>query len=76
LTLQCAEALARRVRAETEAKASDGVRASIARAFKLTLARKPKPDELREAVEFVRDEQGLVDLCRALLNLNEFVYVD
>ncbi|MEZ6090794.1 MAG: PSD1 and planctomycete cytochrome C domain-containing protein [Pirellulaceae bacterium] len=47
----------------------------IERAFQLAFARHPTTDEKRLAVDLVR-QQGLFALCRALLNANEFVYVD
>jgi hypothetical protein len=47
----------------------------ITLAYRLTLGRHPLPVELQLAREFLR-ESPLGELCRALVNLNEFVYVD
>ncbi len=47
----------------------------IVAAFRLAFARRPSADELDGAREFLR-ESPLDELCRALLNANEFVYVD
>ena len=49
--------------------------ARIDRAFELALARLPSATEKRAALDFVATvPTGLVDLCQALFNLNEFVY--
>lgn len=64
--------------------------ASIERLFQLTLNRSATADELHLAIEQLRNElvklsegdaevrfrTAFVSLCRAMLNLNEFVYVD
>jgi hypothetical protein len=42
-------------------------------AYRLTLAREPSPTERAAVAEFLRHEP-LEQLCRVLLNLNEFVY--
>jgi mono/diheme cytochrome c family protein len=47
----------------------------IEHAFRLATARAPTPDELNLLVEFHK-QQGLENVCRALLNLNEFTFVD
>ena len=48
--------------------------------YQLTLARAPKPPELKAALKLVdgaKDRnQGLADLCLAIFNLNEFLYID
>jgi hypothetical protein len=74
LTLQRAAAWANRLRAES---AADD-RESIRRAYRAAYARWPTDDELAAALEFVRggDQAQWVDFCHALLNANEFVYVD
>jgi hypothetical protein len=54
------------------------------RAFLCALSRPPDPAELQLAVDFLTERSaaqapsgdGLADLCLALLNANEFVYVD
>ena len=47
----------------------------IERAYLLALGRRPTPAEQSMMAEFVRRE-SLDQLCRVVLNLNEFVYVD
>jgi mono/diheme cytochrome c family protein len=49
--------------------------AGVDRAFALTFQRAPTANERRAAVNLV-NEQGLFALCRALLNANEFSYLD
>ncbi len=49
--------------------------AGVDRAFALTFQRAPTATERRAAVNLV-NEQGLFALCRALLNANEFAYLD
>jgi hypothetical protein len=48
--------------------------AQVRRAFRLAFQRQPDQDELSAAVQLVRQD-GLTELCRALFNANEFVYV-
>ena len=71
LTLEAARALAERVKhtagSETEKQ--------VERAFALTLQRAPDLDERRACLALLQ-ERSLTELCRALLNVNEFVYVD
>lgn len=47
----------------------------IQRAFQLTLSRPATPAETAEIARFA-DQHGLASACRAILNLNEFVFVD
>ena len=47
----------------------------IERAYLLALGRRPAPDEQAALEAFLREE-SLEQLCRVVLNLNEFVYVD
>jgi hypothetical protein len=47
----------------------------VERAFEVVLQRLPTDAERRIAQRLL-DERGLVALCRAMINLNEFVYVD
>jgi mono/diheme cytochrome c family protein len=49
--------------------------ARVTRAFRLAFQRDPSAAELAAAVPLV-DRHGLAALCRALLNANEFLYVD
>jgi hypothetical protein len=65
-----ADALAKRV---TSAATSDSDRIGLA--CRLALGRPPSPEEMRLGEQFLRDSP-LREFCRALLNLNEFVYVD
>ena len=70
-TIECAEAFAKRV----EAEAGNEVSAQIKSAFSLALQRQPDAAELAACVK-LREKRSLLELCRALMNLNEFVYVD
>jgi hypothetical protein len=65
-----AKALA--ARAEREAK-SPAERVELA--YRLTLGRRPAADEAKLAADFLT-HSPLAELCRALFNVNEFVYVD
>ena len=47
----------------------------IAAACRLALGRPPGAEESRALSVFAR-EQGLVNACRVILNLNEFAFVD
>ena len=49
-------------------------RAQVQRAFQLAFSRKPTPSELKRCADAVT-EHGLPDLCRAILNSNEFVFM-
>ena len=59
-------------RLEKEAKTDDD---RINRAYRLALGRAPTAKELERARAFLKDSP-LSELCRALMNLNEFVYLD
>src|SRR5262245_56799 len=65
---------ARRLAARVEREA-DGADDRAALAFRLVLGRRPTDDETRLAREFLADFP-LHELCRALFNTNEFVYLD
>ena len=65
-----AQALARRL--ETQATTADE---RVTLAFRVAFGRRPSAEELASAREFLR-ESPLSELCRALLNTNEFVYID
>ena len=71
LTLTSAQALADRILNEPIATPAQ----QVARAFDLVLQRRPAPDESRACESLLRT-RGLMQLCRALLNLNEFAYID
>jgi hypothetical protein len=71
LTIEAARAMAERVQREAgtdEAK-------QVERAFALTLQRAPQRDEGRACLALVQ-QRNLAELCRALLNVNEFVFID
>src|SRR5262249_52715514 len=68
--MEAAKGLA--VRLQREASSTDQ---RIARAYQLTLGREPSPRERELAREFL-EQSPLSEFCRALLNLNEFVFVD
>jgi Protein of unknown function (DUF1553)/Protein of unknown function (DUF1549) len=73
LALDSSKALADRVAREAGGETS----ARVDRAYRLTLGRSPDPDEARLAEAFLREGgDSLTDFCLALLNVNEFVYVD
>jgi hypothetical protein len=67
---EAAKALAARVAAEAT---TDDKR--VALAYRLALGRRPTAAEMRLAREFLH-ESPLSELCRALFNVNEFVYLD
>ncbi len=71
LSLAAAEALARRITSE----ARNGPDAKVERAFSLILQRPPSRDERRRCATLLH-ERNLTELCRALLNINEFIYID
>jgi hypothetical protein len=67
---EAAKALAARVTVETRTEEE-----RVALVYRLALGRRPTAAELRLARDFLR-ESPLSELCRALFNVNEFVYVD
>ena len=69
--LRQAEYLAQRVASEAPASMEEKVH----RTFQLALGRKASPTEVAAAVPLL-EQHGLPQLCRAMLNANEFVYVD
>jgi hypothetical protein len=68
--LSASSALAERLTREA-ASAED----QIELAYRLTLGRKPSSAQAERAKAFLKDSP-LSELCRALFNLNEFVYLD
>ncbi len=44
-------------------------------AYRLALGRRPSPLELKLSLDFLKDSP-LAELCRALFNTNEFIYLD
>ncbi len=71
LTIEAARALAARVQRHA---GTDTVK-QVERAFALTLQRAPQSDERRACLALVQ-QRNLTELCRALLNVNEFMFVD
>ena len=71
LTIQASQAWAERVTREAGADPA----ARIARVFALAFQRAPEPEEI-EACLRVAESRGLAEVCRAILNVNEFVSVD
>ncbi len=89
--IRCAQALAARVSHAADQPALDAanIRPLVETLFRVALIRIPTADELQLSIEFVdhhtalHREAGerarllaLTDLCRAILNLNEFSYID
>jgi mono/diheme cytochrome c family protein len=71
LTVDAARAFAKRV----ETEAGNEPKRQVRRAFELALQREPDESEVA-ACEKLLAKRSLVELCRALVNLNEFVYID
>jgi hypothetical protein len=68
--VQAAAKLAERVQAQVQSEVE-----RVGLAYRLALGRPPTLAEMRLAREFL-DESPFRELCRALFNLNEFVYLD
>ncbi len=68
--LTAAKSFAARLRSATESSPEQ-----IKLAFALALQRQPTNSELR-ACEQLMKQAGLIEICRALLNVNEFAYID
>jgi hypothetical protein len=69
---------ARQLAARVEAAATDPDQ-RVAFLYQIVLARQPTHEETAAAKEFLSSsetETGWVDLCHAMLNLNEFLYMD
>jgi hypothetical protein len=47
----------------------------VERAFRLAIGRAPSEDE-RQVLLDLRRQSGLANLCRVLMNLNEFHFID
>lgn len=47
----------------------------IERAFQIALQRQPEKSELEACLRMAK-ERSIAEVCRALLNLNEFIYID
>jgi hypothetical protein len=80
LSLDAAKALAALIE-EAAGESSAEAKHKIELAYLRTLSRPPSLDELKLAIEFLSssppgETEALTDLCLALFNLNEFLYVD
>jgi hypothetical protein len=69
--VEMAAAFAKRVEAEAGKSAEE----QVDFAFRQALARRPAAGELAACVQLLQ-RRSLAELCRVLLNVNEFVYVD
>jgi hypothetical protein len=56
-------------------EAGDDPAAQVKRAFELAMGRDPDAEEAAALLEVVKTH-GLANVCRAILNLNEFSFVD
>lgn len=65
---------AQRFAARVKAEAVDNVHSQVTRSFQLALGRDPDAVEAKSAVDLV-GEHGLLTLCRALYNANEFLFL-
>lgn len=80
LSLDAAKGLAATI-VDSSGEPSIDLTYRIRQAYLRTLSRHPSPEELKLAVEFLNESSdgemaALTDLCLALFNLNEFLYVD
>ncbi len=71
LAVEASQELAKRVRQEV----GNEPEAQVRQVFRITLQRAPKPEERDACLRLLR-RRSLPELCRALINLNEFAYVD
>jgi hypothetical protein len=71
LAIDVAKAFAKRI----EEEAGDDPTQHVRRAFELALQREPDVREMSACRELVA-ERSLAELCRVLVNLNEFAYVE
>jgi hypothetical protein len=71
---------ARHLARRLEREAGQDPKRQIEHAFRLALARKPRPQETDWMLRFMDEEGGgsspLEQICRVILNMNEFVYPD
>ncbi|WP_417384710.1 PSD1 and planctomycete cytochrome C domain-containing protein [Gimesia sp.] len=54
---------------------SDDLTTQINQAFQTALGRKPEPDELK-LLKTIGEQHGLKNVCRLILNSNEFIFID
>jgi hypothetical protein len=71
LSLEAARAMAARVQREAGAD----TQVQIERAYLIALQRPPDREEARVSLDFL-NHRTLAELCRALLNVSEFIYLD
>jgi hypothetical protein len=71
LTNDAANAFAKRVEQEARNERAN----QVTMAFELALQRKPDDSEASACIRLL-EHRSLPELCRALLNVNEFVYID
>lgn len=64
----------RRIATRAEQETSGDDKQAISRCFELLLGRSPSPDEIQASIELARAED-LSLVCRALVNSNEFAFV-
>ncbi|MBC7815431.1 MAG: DUF1553 domain-containing protein [Planctomycetaceae bacterium] len=67
---------AQRLAESIEKQTGSDRRAAVELAYRQILNRKPTADDVRDAEQFLTSDSALADLCLALFNLNEFVYLD
>ncbi len=67
---------ARRLAENIEKQTGTDRHAAIESAYRHILNRQPTADDVRDAEQFLTSDSALADLCLALFNLNEFVYLD
>ena len=67
---------ARRLAEHLESQAGSDRPRAIELAYRHILNRRPTADDVRDAEQFLISDSALADLCLALFNLNEFVYLD
>ena len=66
---------AKRFAARVRREAGEDMDSQVERTFRLALGRSPSAAERARSLEFVHaSPSGMVDLCHALFNLNEFLY--
>lgn len=58
-----------------QSEAGDDSEIQVRRAFQLAFERRPSPNESAAAISLVKSH-GLAQVCRMLMNANEFVYID
>ena len=69
--VEAAQAFAQRLHKEV----GEDPEALIARAFAIAVQREPDAEERAVCTNYL-NSHGLAELCRSLMNLNEFAYVD